>query len=75
MLATQNLVYGHGISTAHVFSSDLSQIIYEPLIKWPPGYSLLLAPFYILFNHNYIAAGLALDILAAIALILFPVVF
>jgi hypothetical protein len=69
MLATQNFVSGRGISIAEVFPDNLSEIIYEPLIKWPPGYSLLLAPFYALFNHNYIAAGLALDILAAIILI------
>lgn len=71
VLAMQNFVDGHGISTSQVLPSDLSTIVYEPLINWPPGYSLLLAPFYITFNHDYIFAGLALDILAAIGLIFF----
>ena len=69
MLATQNFVSGHGISTAWVFPGKLSQVIYEPLIKWPPGYSLLLAPFYLIFNKDYLLAGLALDIVAAVMLI------
>jgi hypothetical protein len=69
VMATQNLVYGHGISLSRVLPSDLSLTIYEPLINWPPGYSLLLVPFYVLFNHNYIAAGITLDILAALILI------
>ena len=69
VMAMQNFVDGHGVSLSKVLSSDLSTPVYEPLINWPPGYSLLLSPFYILFNHNYIAAGLALDILAAITLI------
>jgi hypothetical protein len=64
-------VDGYGISISHVLPSDLSTTAYEPLINWPPGYSLLLAPFYVLFNHNYILAGLTLDILAAITLIIF----
>lgn len=71
VLAMQNFVDGHGISTSHVLPADLSTSIYEPLINWPPGYSLLLSPFYILFNHNYILAGLTLDILAAITLIFY----
>jgi hypothetical protein len=71
VMATDNLLHGHGISTAQVLAADLSQVVYTPLTQWPPGYSLLLAPFYALFNHRYIAAGLALDLLAALALILF----
>ncbi len=68
-LATQNFVYGKGISISYVLPENLSAIIYEPLIKWPPGYSFLLTPFYKIFNHNYIIAGLALDILFAAMLI------
>ena len=70
VIATQNLVNGHGISIPKVFAADLATTIHEPLVNWPPGYSVLLAPFYLLFNHNYIAAGLTLDILAAIVLII-----
>jgi len=69
VMAMQNFVGGHGISIGNVIPQDLSTVIYEPLTRWPPGYSLLLAPFYLLFNHNYIAAGIALDIMAAVVLI------
>ena len=69
MLATQNLLSGHGISIAQVLPANLSQIIYEPLINWPPGYSLLFAPFYSLFNHHYIIAGLIPDIIFSISMI------
>lgn len=69
VMAMQNFVDGHGISTAKVLPGDLSTIIYEPLINWPPGYSIILAPFYILFGHNYMLAGMAVDILGAVLLI------
>lgn len=69
VIAMQNFVEGHGISIGKVMPADLSTVIYEPLTNWPPGYPLLLSPFYVLFNHNYIAAGIALDILAAVVLI------
>ena len=69
MLATQNLVSNRGISIANVLPGNLSEIIYEPLINWPPGYSLLLAPFYWLFNHQYIIAGITLDIVFSIFMI------
>ena len=70
VMATHNFVTGHGISISIVSPADLSATIYEPLIRWPPGYTLLLAPLYVLFDHNYIAAGLSLDIIAAVTLIL-----
>lgn len=69
-LATQNFISGHGFSNSFVLPTDLSTIIYEPQINWPPGYSLLLSPFYLLFNNNFINAGIAFDIIAAIFLIL-----
>jgi hypothetical protein len=69
LMAMQNFIDGHGISAAKVLPSDLSTTLYEPLINWPLGYSLLLAPFYLLLGRNYIAAGLALSILAGMALI------
>jgi hypothetical protein len=69
VMAMQNLVHGHGITTADVLPTDLSAVNYQTLVNWPPGYSLLLAPFYLLFGHNYIAAGMTIDILFAIILI------
>jgi len=69
LLATQNFVHGKGISTAAVNPADLSNIIYTPLIKWPPGYSLLLSPFYSFFDNNYLLSSFLLDIIFAIVLI------
>ena len=71
VMATDNLLHGHGISTGLVRASNLAETVYTPLTQWPPGYSLLLAPFYVLFQHRYIPAGIALDIAAAIGLILY----
>ncbi len=70
VLATEHFVNGHGISFAEVPASNLAITNYQPLVNWPPGYSLLLAPFYLLAGKNYILAGIVLDILAAILLIL-----
>ena len=68
-IAMKNLVEGHSISLDLVLPSDLSTIIYPPLSRWPPGYSLLLVPLYLLFGKNYVAAGLTLSILGGITLI------
>jgi len=69
VMAMQNFVHGHGISIGDVLPSGLSAVTYQPLVNWPPGYSLLLAPFYIIFGNNYIAAGITVDIIFAILLI------
>lgn len=69
LLATQNFVHGNGITTAWVMPGDLSTIIYTPLIKWPPGYSLLLSPFYSLSGYNYLLSSLFLDLIFSIILI------
>lgn len=70
LMAMQNFVKGHGVAISNVIPSDLSAVIYEPLIKWPPGYSLLVAPFYLLFNNNYLISTLMIDILFGIIFIL-----
>jgi hypothetical protein len=70
IIATDAFVRGHGISRAVVNPQNLSEVIYTPLLNWPPGFSLLLTPFYWLFKGDYIAAGLTLDVLVAIMLIL-----
>jgi hypothetical protein len=69
VIAMRNFISGDGITIAKAVPADISATIYEPLLNWPPGYSLLLAPFYLLSGYNYIIAGLALDIMAALTLI------
>ena len=70
VIATQNLVEGNGISTAIVKPGDLSAVIFQPLINWPPGYTILLTPFYIACGHDYLVACYILDVLAAASIIL-----
>lgn len=74
-IATKNFVGGHGVTVDFVLPSDLSTIIYEPLIKWPPGFTLLLSPFYLLSGGNYIIAGILLHSICAVALIFFTRAF
>ncbi len=40
--AAKNISEGHGFSIKLASAQDISKVYYEPLIKWPPGYSLLL---------------------------------
>lgn len=70
VIATQNLVAGHGISTGIVSPEALSTTLYQPVVNWPPGYSLLLAPFYVLFGGDYLPACYLLELLASVAIIL-----
>lgn len=69
--ATDSLVQGHGISLAEVLPDDLTTIIYTPLVKWPPGYTVLVAPFYLLFGKYYVTAGMVMDMIFAVVLIIF----
>ena len=50
-LGAKNLVEGNGLTFQHVLPQDLSTIIFEPVNRWPPGYSLLIAPFYLITKH------------------------
>ncbi|OPZ18528.1 MAG: hypothetical protein BWZ05_00707 [Bacteroidetes bacterium ADurb.BinA245] len=69
ILGVQHLLNGEGLSFAHISADNLSAFQYRPITKWPPVFSLLYIPFYILFGKNYIAAAIAMGIVAAIGLI------
>lgn len=71
LIATDNFLHGHGISIGHVLSSNLSQITSSPLINWPPGYSILIIPLYILTDHDYLWSGILLSSIAAIVLLVY----
>ncbi len=68
--AAKNLVAGHGISIHEVFADDLAKAYYTPLIKWPPGYSILEVPLYGLFNNDYFWGNIWLDVIAAAVFVL-----
>lgn len=70
VIATQHFTSGNGISTAISRANDLGSPVYIPLVNWPPGYSLLLSPFYLLCGKEYLPACMILEMLAAISIIL-----
>lgn len=63
LLAAKNLLGGQGLTINQISFDLLSVDNYAPLIGWPPGYSLLIAPFILLFQDDYILAALVFDIL------------
>lgn len=71
IMAMQNFLDGHGISMSKVLASDLSLTVYQHEVRWPPGYSLLLSPFYLLLNQDYSLAVLTLTFLSAIAVLFY----
>lgn len=71
ILAAQALYEGHGVNSTTVSADDLSTLHYRPLVGWPPGFSVLLLPFYALYGQNYLAAALTLNILSALVTIFF----
>ncbi len=62
LLAAKNLLEGHGLTINQVFLNDLSFEIYNPLVGWPPGYSVVLTPLLWIFNNDYKTAALVFDI-------------
>jgi len=70
-LATQALVSGNGFTLPYVPSNDLSSTFHEPMIMWPPGYSFVLSPVYLLLNKNYIVTGILVDAIFATLLIVY----
>ena len=64
-LGAKNLVEGNGLTFQHVLPQDISTIVYEPINRWPPGYSLLITPFY-LITHHLETSSLIVDIVSII---------
>jgi hypothetical protein len=68
--ATKNLLAGHGISIHEVVGNNLSVSQYTPLIKWPPGYSILLSPFHAVSGPHDLWGTLWLDLLTCIVFVI-----
>jgi hypothetical protein len=66
ILAGINLLEGHGYTVQEASTDDLSQTVYSPLKGWPPGYSVLFIPFYLLTGDIILSA----KILAYLAVVL-----
>lgn len=71
LLAAKNLAEGHGLTIGTVPDTNLSAVKYIPLTGWPPGYSVVLAPLILLFDHDYKTAALVFDLLALLPFFLY----
>ena len=69
VLQSKNFLEGRGLGVQKYFTDQLNTAVFDYTQLWPPGYSLLLAPFLKIFNYNIYWATTALDILASIAFI------
>jgi hypothetical protein len=68
--AAKNLDDGRGYTITTVSEHDLSAIYYDPLSKWPPGYSLLLVLVKRITNTEWITACYILNAIGTTLLIL-----
>lgn len=62
--AAGNVAEGHGYATKQALPTDLSQIVYEPINKWPPGYSWMVAGMAPLAGHDVIRAVYLVNIIS-----------
>ncbi|HLF46748.1 MAG TPA: hypothetical protein VI548_10000 [Chitinophagaceae bacterium] len=69
VLQSKNFLEGKGLSVQKYFTDQPDIPLFDFTQLWPPGYSLLLAPFLKLFNYNIYWATTAFDILASLAFI------
>ena len=70
LAAAKNISEGHGYSIKTAFAEDLSQFYYDPLNRWPPGYSWLLVGTHWLLNTDWIHASYILNALGLSLLVL-----
>jgi hypothetical protein len=69
LAAAKNVTDGHGYTTRQVLPADLSTIIYEPINKWPPGYSWLLAAVMKISGTDAITAAYVVNAIAIVCLL------
>lgn len=62
LLGAKNLIAGNGLSINQVLIENTALVKHIPLVGWPPGYSLVIAPFLLLFGSNFFYAALAFDV-------------
>ena len=72
IVGAKNISEGQGYSVKTVSPEDFSKVIYEPINKWPPGYSWLLISVHAVTATDWIHAAYLLN---AIGLTLLVLVF
>lgn len=66
LLAAKNFIEGNGLTINQVFVDNIMNVKYEPLIGWPPGYSVILGPLLLLFKNNFLYAAYCFDLIPVI---------
>jgi hypothetical protein len=69
LLQSKSFLEGKGLSVPQYFTTQLETPVYDYTQFWPPGYSLIIAPFLKLFNYNIYWATSVFDLIIGIALI------
>jgi hypothetical protein len=72
LAAAKNISEGHGYSIKMASTSDYAKVYYEPLNKWPPGYSFALVLMSKITSAGWIHAAFLLN---GIALTAFVILF
>lgn len=70
LVASKNLLEGRGLTIGQVFSEDLSRQVYEPIVGWPPGYSVFISLIGALTGNLGVAA-IIFDLICISILIIF----
>ena len=68
--AAKSISEGHGYSIKTASAADLSEFYYEPLNRWPPGYSWLLVLTHKFLNIDWIHTAFILNALGLTTLVL-----
>ncbi len=70
IVAAKNFSEGHGFSIKLASSQDLSKAFYEPLVKWPSGYSCLLVVVHAFGLYDWIRSAFLLNAIGLTLLVL-----
>jgi hypothetical protein len=59
--AAKNISESHGFSIKLASAQDISKTYYEPIFKWPPGYSILLVLVHVIGFSDWIVSAFLLN--------------
>ncbi|MFT3826281.1 MAG: hypothetical protein QM731_20325 [Chitinophagaceae bacterium] len=57
-LAAQSMADGYGFTIPQVHAGNLSKVVYDPLVGWPPAFSAVIVPFYLIVGKHLALATL-----------------
>jgi hypothetical protein len=69
LTAAENLMAGKGYGIEKYYVGNIIIPVFDRVIEFPPGYSVIMMPFLSLFHHNLENASLAFDLVVSLALI------